>query len=114
MLRGDPYRGSIVPRSVNAPSPALAATQAPAETEILQGTLLAGKVQRVREEGVDVPLALLLLVGLLLAQRVDRFDGVLDRTQAVVDVLTRSQRYARVGSGSGNRRGFLEGIQHVT
>jgi len=110
VLGGDPNRRCIVSRSMNTPSPALAATKTPAETEVLQGALLAGKVQWVREQWVNVPLALLLLVRLLLAQCVDRLDRVLDRTQAVVDVLPRSQWYTRVGSGSGNRRGFLVGM----
>lgn len=112
MLRGDSDRGSIVTGgSVNAPATTLAATQTPAETQVLQGALLAGKIHRVREERVNVALALLLLVGLLLAQAVDGLDGVLDGAQAVVDVLASAQRDARVGARTGNGAGFLEGIK---
>lgn len=107
MLRTDAYGWRILATLRRRPATTLAATV----RQILGGTLLAGKVRRVREQRVNVALALLLAVGLLLAQAVDGFDAVLDGAQSLVDVVAGAQRDACVGASACNGRGFLEGRQ---
>lgn len=107
MLRTDAYGWRILATLRRRSATTLAATV----RQILGGTLLAGKVCRVREQRVYVALALLLAVRLLLAQAVDGFDAVLDGAQSLVDVVAGAQRDACVGASACNGRGFLEGRQ---
>lgn len=103
MLGADPNSWRIVGAALRAAS----STLAPTVRQVLGGALLVGEVQRVREERVNIALALLLLIGLLLAQAVDGLDAVLDGAQAIINVVSSAQRYARMGSSSSYGRCFL-------
>lgn len=104
MLRTDAYGWCIIATLSYRPATTLAATV----RQILRGTLLAGKVRRVREQRVYVALAFLLAVRLLLAQAVNGLDAVLDRAQSLVDVVSGAQRDACVGASACDGRGFLK------